>query len=236
MPLSAVTFGGHDTVSSGSTSGDARPQVVAQDADLDLVVGVGQHGGGGHLRAGAGRGRHADQRQDRAGDLVVADVIARLAAVGQDDGGDLGQVHVAAAAEAEDGVGPKLRGRPRWRRRRRACDGSGSPPEKTSTATPASLSGACTRLDEAGLDEDRIGDEQDAASAETAGDVAELAGGIAAEEQLAGGVEGPGGAHGELPWGVTAVLSGIDASARLNGASRISLVATIGYEAGRTSS
>ena len=157
--------------------------------------------GGGHLRAGAGRGRHADQRQDRAGDLVVADVVARLAAVREDDGGDLGEVHVAAAAEADDGVGPEVARRGRWHAAAARSDGSGSPPEKTSTATPASLSGAWTGSTRPALTQDRVGDDEGPAGAEAAGDVAELRGGVAAEDELAGGVEGPGGAHGGLRGG-----------------------------------
>ena len=129
------------------------------------------------------------------GNLVVADVIARLAAVRQHDGGDLGQVHVAAAAEADDGVGPKRRGRQRCASAAARSDGSGSPPEKTSTATPASLSGGMHRLDEAGLEQDRIGDDQAALDVALHGDFAELANRVAAEQQLAGGVKGPGGAH-----------------------------------------
>ena len=88
--------------------GHARAEVVAQHAHLHLVLGVGQHGGGRHLRAGPGRGRQADQRHDRAGNLAVADVHAGGAAVRQHHGGDLGQVHVAAAAEAEDAVGSEV--------------------------------------------------------------------------------------------------------------------------------
>ena len=154
MPLSAVTFGGQDTVSSGSTTATRGPQVIAEDADLDLVVGVGEHRGGGHFGAGAGRGRHAEQRQDRAGNLVVADVIARLAAVRQDDGGDLGQVHVAAAAEAEDGVGPEVAGR--------GDGGRGGPQRRLRLAAGEDLDRdarlaqrGVDRLDQAGLEQDR---------------------------------------------------------------------------------
>ena len=144
MPLSAVTFGGHDTVSSGSTSATARPQVVAQHADLDVVVGVGEHRRGRHLGAGAGRRRHADQRQDRAGHPVVADVVARRAAVREHDGGDLGQVHVAAAAEADHGIGTKrFRGeRAHWSAS--LSEGSASPSSNTAMVIPDAASAAWT--------------------------------------------------------------------------------------------
>ncbi len=70
-----------NSVSSGSTTANAGPQMVAEHADLDLVLGVGQHGRGRDFAAGAGGRRHADQRHDRAGHLVVAEVVARRAAM-----------------------------------------------------------------------------------------------------------------------------------------------------------
>src|SRR6266540_2582626 len=64
-------------------------------------------------------------------------------------------------------------------------------------------------VSDAGLDKDAVGDEQHAAGTEAAGDFAELAGGVAAEQQLAGGMEGPGGAHGAAPGGgLTGIVAG----------------------------
>ena len=89
-------------------NGHARPQVIAENADLDFLFGIGQHRSGGHFRAGAAGGRQTDHRHDGAGELVVAGVIERLSAVRQQGGGDLGQIHVAAAADSEYGVGAKF--------------------------------------------------------------------------------------------------------------------------------
>jgi hypothetical protein len=55
------------------------------------------------------------------------------------------------------------------------------------------------RLDDAGLDENWIGDEKETADAETDSDFAELSSGVTAEDQFAGRVESPGGAHVRLP-------------------------------------
>ena len=55
-------------------------------------------------------------------------------------------------------------------------------------------------VDEAGLEQDGVGDDEDALGPEPPGDLAELAGGAAAEEELLGGVERPDGAlHGRTP-------------------------------------
>ena len=53
-------------------------------------------------------------------------------------------------------------------------DGSGSPPEKTSTTMPGLAQRCVDRIEQARLEQDRIGDDEDATGAETAGDVAEL--------------------------------------------------------------
>ena len=92
-------------------------------------------------------------------------------------------------------VGPEVAAPRRRQASAARSDGSGSPPEKTSTATPASLSGRVDRLDQAGLEQHRVGDDEGPADAEAAGDLAEAGRGVAAEDQLPGGVEGPGGAH-----------------------------------------
>ena len=54
------------------------------------------------------------------------------------------------------------------------------------------------RTHQTGLQQNRIGDDEGAAGAETTGDLAEASGGVAAEDQLAGGMESPGGAHDGL--------------------------------------
>ncbi len=54
------------------------------------------------------------------------------------------------------------------------------------------------RLDQAGLGENGIRDDHDAACAEATDNVAELFRGVPAENQLAGGVECPGSTHKKL--------------------------------------
>ncbi len=115
----------------------------------------------------------------------------------QDDGGDLGEVHVAAAAESEHGVGPKFaaaRDRRRGGAHGRLRFAAGEHLDHDARFAERNVD----RFDESGLDKNGVGDEQDAADSEPAGDVAELLGGVPAENQLAGGVERPGGAH-EVP-------------------------------------
>jgi hypothetical protein len=160
---------------------DPRPQVIAQDADLDFLLGVGEHGCRGHFGAGARRGRQTKQRHDRAGNLVVAGVIERFPAVGENDGGDLGEVHVAAAAESEHGVGAKLaaqRDRLLGGARGRLRLAAGKYFDDDAGLTERHMHG----FDDAGLDEHRVGDEEDAAGAETAGDLTELSGSLSAED------------------------------------------------------
>ena len=65
-----------------ANDGDPRPQIIAESADLECIVCIGERGGPRHLRAGAGSGRHANDRRDRARYEVVAEVVVRPAAVG----------------------------------------------------------------------------------------------------------------------------------------------------------
>ncbi len=175
--------------------GHPGPEIIAENADLHLVVGVGQHGRRRDFRAGAGRGRHADQRPDRSGDIVVADVIADGAAVTEDGGHDLGQVHVAAAAEADHDVGMK---HPRafqasfGNAKRRLGFASG----KRLRVDAARRQRFTQPLDDACLDEVGVADDERPLGPHSLGDVAKLQHRVTAEEQLTGGVKGPGGAHG----------------------------------------
>ena len=118
--------------------------------------------------------------------------------MGQEHGGDLGQVHVAAAAEAENRVRPEGPARGRAFRGQ-FSDGSGSPPAKTSTATPPRASGATTVSTTPTCSQDRIGDDEDAARRQAADDVAELRRGVPAEDERSGGVKRPGGTHEDSP-------------------------------------
>src|SRR5438270_10998012 len=53
----------------------SRPKIITQYADLDLVIRVGKHRSGGDFRAGPGRRRYTNQRQDRTGDFEFTDVV-----------------------------------------------------------------------------------------------------------------------------------------------------------------
>ena len=50
-------------------------------------------------------------------------------------------------------------------------------------------------FDEAGLEQHRVGDDEDALEAVMQGDLAELVAGAGTEEERTGGVIGPGGTH-----------------------------------------
>lgn len=174
--------------------GDMGPQVIAQHADLQVVLAVGEDRGSRYLRARARSCRDADQGKDRAGDAVIADVVARRAAVGQDHGGDLGQVHVAAAAQAQKRIGLHPAGRDDARlggseRRFRLA------PVEQVHGYPRGSQRFADALDQPSLDQKRVGDDENTAGLEAAGDVAELSDRVATEDSRAGRVERPGFAH-----------------------------------------
>ena len=173
---------------------DARPHEIAEDADLHVLIGVGQHGGGGHLGAGASGRRHAKNGRDGTGNFVVADIVVQGAAVSDDDRGGLGEVHVAAAAEAKDGVRIELAGG--------GVALAGGEQRRFRFAAGENLDGDTSFIergvdvfDEAGFEQDWIGDDQNALEAVADSDLAELLAGIGAEDERAGSMKIPGGAH-----------------------------------------
>ena len=78
MPVPAVSAGGRPTVSSGSQITCAGSILGVEDHLLGLGREVGDHPGAADLGAGAGGGRHRDDRRDAGGigaGPPVADVL-----------------------------------------------------------------------------------------------------------------------------------------------------------------
>ena len=88
-----------------------RDEMRARNADLERAVRVGQHGNGGDFGTGAGGGGHGDDGQDRAGNLELAIIVLRGAAMAQQQGDAFGQVQAGAAADPDNHVGRKRLGR-----------------------------------------------------------------------------------------------------------------------------
>ena len=85
--------------------GVRRDEGGAADVELDLAARVGDHRPERHLAAGAGGGRHGDQRRDAALDGIVPPLVLRdRAAVGGHDADRLGDVHGRAAAHGHEAV------------------------------------------------------------------------------------------------------------------------------------
>ena len=79
---------------------------IMADADLFLGRLVGGHGRGGHLAAGAGCGRHADQRNAAFyKSLFRPHIVGDRAAVGADQRHRLRRIHRAAAAISDHRFG-----------------------------------------------------------------------------------------------------------------------------------
>src|SRR5439155_3323244 len=83
---------------------DAWTEIIAQYADLDVIVGVGEDRSSRNLGPRPRRGRHADQGPDRPRNLIIPDVVPWHAPVSEDGRSNLGQVHVAPAAQTEHSV------------------------------------------------------------------------------------------------------------------------------------
>lgn len=82
--------------------------VAVTRGDLALIFHVVHDGGKGHLRAGAGGRRDADERDARVGVQLRADrrgVIAAGAGVGDEHACDLRGIHAAAAADGDADIG-----------------------------------------------------------------------------------------------------------------------------------
>src|SRR5262249_20144104 len=104
---------------------------------------------------------------------------------------DLRQVHVAAAAEAENDVRPEVLSHPD------AClrDSNGGfrlATIKHFDMDIARLDRLPHSIDHARLDQHGIAHDQQPFPSQSAGNLAELLAGVAAEQELAGGVKGPG--------------------------------------------
>ncbi len=122
------------------------------------------------------------KRHDRPGNLVVADVSLWRAAVRQQGRGDLGQSMLLPPPRPMMPSGSKRRASSRQTRPR--MDGSGSPPVKAPTMRLL-RKGVPDALEDARALENGIGDDEDAAQRQPAGDVADLLNGIRAEDDLA---------------------------------------------------
>jgi len=85
-------------------------QEIAQYTDLDLIFRIRKYGGGGNFRTRSRRGRNTNERMNGPRNPVIANVVLRIAAVGKDYGSNLGEVHIATAAQAENNVRVALAG------------------------------------------------------------------------------------------------------------------------------
>src|SRR6185369_5078820 len=147
---------------------------------------------GGDFRPGAGGGWNADQRPDGAGNLVVTGIITDVAAVAEDDGDDLGQVHVATAAKRDQHVWLVFACRFQTglgdtkRRLRLAAS-------KDIRRNAAGRERFLETLHQSCFDQYCVGDNQGLFRLEPLGEVTVLPDGVAADEKLGGRVEGPGG-------------------------------------------
>ena len=102
MPLSAVTCRGQPSVRAGSTTASAgRRNWLSVLTLMWLAVSVSTAACETSLPVPAVVGTQTSGSTG-PGHVVEAEVSGRLAAVREQDGDDLGQVHVAAAAQAQD--------------------------------------------------------------------------------------------------------------------------------------
>ena len=163
-------------------------------------------GGGGDFRAGAGGGRHADQRQDRAGDLVVADVVARRAAVGAGRRRRSwpGPCCCRRRGRARTSGRNSARGRGTRRQQRRLRFAAGEQPRRQ--APPRSAARGPVRHS-AGLEQHGVGDDEDALEAEQRPATSPSWRTASRPKISCGGVKRPGGAHGGPRRLATPVLS-----------------------------
>ena len=101
-PLAAVTSGGHDTVSCGSTSATRGIISGLRKLALRAMFRRGEHGVGGDLRAGASRGGHRDAGHGRLANRPAGpddlQVVQRVTAVTQQHGHSLAGIDDAAPA------------------------------------------------------------------------------------------------------------------------------------------
>ena len=104
-PVAAVTKGGTETVSAGSMIAMSASICDALGRDLVHRRRVGDQRAGADLAAGAGGGRDLGEDDAAGGRAVRAGDVGQALVAGDEDGDELGEVHGAAAAEADDGVG-----------------------------------------------------------------------------------------------------------------------------------
>ena len=109
MPVPAVMKGGMPTVSSGIGDDDRRQHLRVEDDLLGVRRLVGDDAGAADFRAGAGRGRHGDDRRDGVGIGArppVADILEvpdRPRLPGH-EGDQLADIERRAAAKGDDAV------------------------------------------------------------------------------------------------------------------------------------
>ena len=88
---------------------ERRPWVAA--GHFDMGFGIADERKGLRLAPGAGRRRHTDRREHRAGRLATAMIVVHPAAAGVDEVDPLRAVHRAAATDRHDDIGANPAGR-----------------------------------------------------------------------------------------------------------------------------
>ena len=144
MPVPTVMNARHADGQLGIGDHHLRHHQRVEDHLLGVGRLVGDHAGAADLGAGAGGGRHGDDRGDALGigaGPPVADVLEiphrpRLAG---HEGDDLAGIEPRAAAEGDDAVMAAARAAPRCRRRHWPRSGSASRRRTRAASTPASL-------------------------------------------------------------------------------------------------
>ena len=136
MPVSAVTRGGCVSVSSGIENRHAERGPLVAAGHFHVRLGVGDQRVRLRLAAGAGGRRHGDHRQQRPGRLALPPIVLHPPAARIEKVDSLRAVHRAAAAEADDQIGPKLLGDLRAPRRRAPSSDSRRTPSNSATFKP----------------------------------------------------------------------------------------------------
>ena len=94
----------------GVDDGEIGQHVPALHRELVLRRRIGDEGARAGLAAGAGRGRDLDQSDAPAGHLLGSDNLMKRLSASRQHRHELGKIHGAAAAEADNEIGPGLLG------------------------------------------------------------------------------------------------------------------------------